>query len=156
MPPAACPGGLWYLALTFLLGTLYSRTYTEESAASAYVRVALLLAVVFATAIGVGTLVGSLSPTAGRIVLMGLVIALLTFVAYKLGDRIGTILELLTAFALRGHWYLMPLVVVLLLTVAASSSWPRPRPRGAVHLHPLLSACPGRRRAKPQCAFLRE
>ena len=117
---------VWYLALTFLLGTLYSRTYTEESAASAYVRVALLLAVVFATAIGVGTLVGSLSPTAGRIVLMGLVIALLTFVAYKLGDRIGTILELLTAFALRGHWYLMPLLSVLLtvgslLVVAASS-----------------------------------
>ena len=117
---------LWYLALTLLLGTLYSRTYTEESTASAYVRVALLLAVVFATAIGVSALVGSLPPTAGRIVLMGLVIALLTFVAYKLGDRIGTILELLTAFALRGHWYLMPLLSVLLtvgslLVVAASS-----------------------------------
>ena len=55
---------------------------------------ALLLAVVFATAIGVGTLVDPWPPTAGRIVLMGLqVIALLTFVAYKLGDRIGTILE---------------------------------------------------------------
>ena len=76
--------------------------------------------------LGVGALVGSLPPTAGRIVLMGLVIALLTFVAYKLGDRIGTILELLTAFALRGHWYLMPLLSVLLtvgslLVVAASS-----------------------------------
>lgn len=117
---------LWYLGLTLLLGTLYSRTYTEESAASAYVRVALLLAVVFATAIGVGTLVGSLPPMTGQIVLTGLVIALMTFVAYKLGDRIGTILELLTAFALRGHWYLMPLLSVLLtvgslLVVAASS-----------------------------------
>ncbi len=117
---------LWYLGLTLLLGTLYSRTYTEEATASAYVRVALLLAVVFATAIGVSALVGSLAPTTGRIVLVGLVIALLTFVAYKLGDRVGTILELLTAFALRGHWYLMPLLSVLLtvgslLVVAASS-----------------------------------
>ncbi|MEE2939910.1 MAG: DUF5989 family protein, partial [Planctomycetota bacterium] len=117
---------LWYLGLTLLLGTLYSRTYVEESAGSAYVRVALLLAVVFATAIGVGALVSSLPPTTGRVVLVGLVIALLTVVAYKLGDRVGTILELLTAFALRGHWYLMPLLSVLLtvgslLVVAASS-----------------------------------
>lgn len=117
---------LWYLGLTLLFGTLYSRSYAEESAASVYVRVALLLAVVFATAIGVGALVESLAPTTGRIVLLGLVIALLTFVAYKLGDRIGTIVELLAAFALRGHWYLMPLLSVLLtvgslLVVAASS-----------------------------------
>ena len=133
-PPSrsgAAAGGLprwplWYLVLSLLFGTLYSRTYTDESTASAYVRVALLLAVVFATAIGVGALVESLPPPTGRIVLLGLVIALLTFVAYKLGDRIGTIVELLAAFALRGHWYLMPLLSVLLtvgslLVVAASS-----------------------------------
>lgn len=117
---------LWYLGLTLLLGTLYSRTYQDEPAGRSYLRVALLLAVVFATALGVSALVGSLSPTAGRIVLVGLVIALLTFVAYKLGDRIGTIAELLRAFAMRGHWYLMPLLSVLLtvgslLVVAASS-----------------------------------
>ena len=51
---------------------------------------------------------------------------MLLFVAYKLGRRLGTIAELLKSFTLRGHWYLMPLVVVLLsigslLVVAASS-----------------------------------
>jgi hypothetical protein len=50
----------------------------------------------------------------------------LGFVIYKLGRRVTTILELLRSFTLRGHWYLMPLLVVLLsigslLVVAASS-----------------------------------
>jgi hypothetical protein len=54
------------------------------------------------------------------------VAGILTFVLYKVGRRVGTILELLKAFVLRGHWYLMPLIVVLLtigslLVVAASS-----------------------------------
>ena len=52
--------------------------------------------------------------------------AILGFVGWKLGRRLGTIAELLRSFTLRGHWYLMPLVVVLLtigslLVVAASS-----------------------------------
>ena len=52
--------------------------------------------------------------------------ALFTFIAYKLGDRIGTIGELMRCFTLRGHWYLIPLLSVLLtvgslLVVAASS-----------------------------------
>ncbi|MHC4895156.1 MAG: DUF5989 family protein, partial [Planctomycetota bacterium] len=54
------------------------------------------------------------------------VVGILGFVAFKLGSRLGTITELIRAFILRGHWYLMPLVVVLLtigslLVVAASS-----------------------------------
>lgn len=117
---------LWYAGLLAALGTLYSRTYPDESAASSYVRVGLLLGVVFATAMGVSALVGALPPVAGKILLVGLIIGLLTFVAYKLGDRIGTIFELLKAFTMRGHWYLMPLLSVLLtvgslLVVAASS-----------------------------------
>ena len=56
----------------------------------------------------------------------GLVLGLLTFVLYKLGERLGTIAELVRAFTLRGHWYLLPLLSVLLtvgslLVVAASS-----------------------------------
>ena len=44
----------------------------------------------------------------------------------QLRDRVGTIVELFGAFIGRGHWYLMPLVTVLLtigslLVVAASS-----------------------------------
>jgi hypothetical protein len=54
------------------------------------------------------------------------VLGILGFVAWKLGRRLGTIAELFRSFTLRGHWYLMPLVVVLLtigslLVVAASS-----------------------------------
>lgn len=139
-PEAAAPparggagkgGGLprwpfWYAGLTLLLGLLYTRTYPDEATAAGFLKVALLLGVVFATALGVGALLGALPPTVGRVLLAALVIALLTFVAYKLGDRVGTIGELLKAFTLRGHWYLMPLLSVLLtvgslLVVAASS-----------------------------------
>ena len=54
------------------------------------------------------------------------VLVVIGFVLYKLGRRTGTVLELFSAFVQRGHWYLMPLVVILLtigslLVVAASS-----------------------------------
>ena len=60
------------------------------------------------------------------LLVLALVSALLTFIVVKLGPRLGTAAELLAAFTRRGHWYLMPLVVVLvtigsLLVVAASS-----------------------------------
>lgn len=117
---------LWYLGLVLALGTLYSRTYKDEPAAKAYLQVGALLAVIFTIAIGGGALLGMLPPTIGRVALAALVIGLLTFVVYKLGDRVGTIGELMKAFTLRGHWYLIPLLSVLLtvgslLVVAASS-----------------------------------
>lgn len=116
----------YFLGLWAALGTLYSKTYSDEGAAQSYVKVAGLLGVVFATAIGVTKLMAVLPPLYGKLLLVGLVIVLLTFVLYKLGDRIGTIAELMKAFTLRGHWYLMPLLTVLLtvgslLVVAASS-----------------------------------
>jgi hypothetical protein len=85
-----------------------------------------MLAVVFSIALGATHLVTSLSPEVGRIVTLSAVTLILGFVAYKLGNRLGTIAELLKAFIGRGHWYLMPLVTVLLtvgslLVVAASS-----------------------------------
>jgi hypothetical protein len=51
---------------------------------------------------------------------------ILSFIVIKLGRRLTTIAELFTSFTRRGHWYPMPLVVVLLsigslLVVAASS-----------------------------------
>ena len=113
--------GLWAA-----LGTLYARTYSDENAGLSYLKVGGLLAVVFTTAMGVTKLISILPPPYGKLLLVGLVIAILTFVLYKLGDRIGTIAELMKAFTLRGHWYLMPLLTVLLtvgslLVVAASS-----------------------------------
>jgi len=117
---------LWYLGLTALLGTMYVRTYRDVPAAVGLGSVAALLAVVFGTALGVGWVVEELPPRAAQLTVLALVLAILTFILYKLGDRIGTIGELLRAFTLRGHWYLMPLLSVLLtvgslLVVAASS-----------------------------------
>jgi hypothetical protein len=67
-----------------------------------------------------------LPPLIAKVVLVAVILTILGFVAYKLGDRLGTAAELLKAFTLRGHWYLMPLLAVLvtigsLLVVAASS-----------------------------------
>jgi lysophospholipase L1-like esterase len=117
---------LWYLGLTTALGLLYTRTYPQESALTGFGSVAALLAVVFGTALGVTSLVAALPPQASQLTVLGLLLTILTFVLYKLGDRVGTIAELLRSFTLRGHWYLMPLLSVLLsvgslLVVAASS-----------------------------------
>ncbi len=117
----------WYLGLTLLLGCLYASTYRgEERPLPSIIKVAALLAVVFTVAIGGASLLSLLPPTAAGWTLTGLILALFGFILYKLGPRIDTILELLVAFVRRGHWYLMPLVTILLtigslLLVAASS-----------------------------------
>ena len=59
------------------------------------------------------------------------ILALLGFVAFKSAGRIGTIAELLATFARRGHWYMLPLLAVMvsigtLLIVAASSPFVAP------------------------------
>ncbi len=118
-----------YLFLWVALTALYFGNYSDEAFFLPPIKVGLLLAVVFATFIGVSRGIAALnvtSPTIGKLTLPILVGGILLFVAYKLGNRIATILELIKAFILRGHWYLMPLVVVLLsigslLVVAASS-----------------------------------
>ena len=121
------PGWMVLFAILWvLLGTVYGRMYKEEPAALGFVKVGTLLASIFLIIMGGGKLVSMMPPSLGPFVVAGFVLLLLGFIAYKMGRRIGTILELLKAFTLRGHWYLMPLVVVLLtigslLVVAASS-----------------------------------
>ena len=120
---------LWpfvYMGLLLLLGTSYVLTYRDENVPLVYLKVGGLLAVVFALIMGGGALIESLPPQVAGWILPGLVLVLLGVIGWKLGRRLGTILELMKAFTLRGHWYLMPLVVVLLtigslLVVAASS-----------------------------------
>jgi hypothetical protein len=112
---------LW-LALT--IG--YASSYRDEPVWRVAAQVGGLLAVVFAIVLGGGKLIGALPPGASPWVLAGFVLLVFGFVGWKLGRRVGTILELFRSFTLRGHWYLMPLVVVLmtigsLLVVAASS-----------------------------------
>ena len=107
-------GGIW-----LLLSVLYASTYKDqENPALAALKIACLVGIAASAIFSV-----SLIPQWLSIVV---VLGILGFVVYKLGDRVGTITELLTAFTMRGHWYLMPLVTVLLtvgslLVVAASS-----------------------------------
>ena len=116
----------FFLGLWTVLGIGYVRSNPDEKAPLAFLSVGALLAVVFAVAIGFTRLLAVLPPDAARWVGIAAVLGILGFVLYKLGRRIGTILELMASFTLRGHWYLMPLVMVLLtvgslLVVAASS-----------------------------------
>lgn len=115
-----------YAVLWVLLTALYFGTYRKEPLWRPPLAVAAMLGAVFAIVLGVQWLAGLLPPDAGQAVVILGVVAILGFIAYKLGRRLGTIAELIRAFVLRGHWYLMPLVVVLLtvgslLVVAASS-----------------------------------
>jgi len=119
------PWALW-LALTAALGTIYSRLYRDESALRAYTQVGLLVGIVIGMAIGGSRLVAAIPPPWSMLLVLALIAALVTFVLVKLGPRLSTAMELLGAFTRRGHWYLMPLVVILvtigsLLVVAASS-----------------------------------
>jgi lysophospholipase L1-like esterase len=114
-------GGLW-----LALSALYIGTYPDERKHLAALKVGGLLALVFTIILGGRWALGLLPAHVSGWLFGGFVVAVLGFVAWKLGRRIGTVAELLRAFVLRGHWYLMPLIVVLLtvgslLVVAASS-----------------------------------
>lgn len=115
-----------YLALVLVLGALYSKQYPDTHPLRAMLMVAGLLGLVFGLVLGSSALAGVLNPSQARVISTTVVLGLFTFIAWKLGDRIGIILGLMAAFIRRGHWYLMPLLVVLLtvgslLVVAASS-----------------------------------
>jgi len=122
--PAKWPylfGGLW-LALT----ALYYGNYKDEPKWQPPLKVLAMLSAVFLIFFGLKTGMGLVPARFAQPVVLLFVVFVLGFVLYKLGRRIGTILELSKAFVLRGHWYLMPLLVVLLsigslLVVAASS-----------------------------------
>ncbi len=115
-----------YLGLWAALSILYLAHYRDEPTWQPPLKVGALLAVVFGTFLGARALIGLVPPEYARLSFAGLAGVVLLFVAWKLGRRIGTIAELMASFTLRGHWYLMPLIVVLLtvgslLVVAASS-----------------------------------
>jgi len=123
-PPRRWPfvfGALWVA-----LSALYIGTYRDEKKHIAALKVGGLLACVFTIVLGGKYLVGLLPHAISGWILGAFVAGILIFVIYKLGRRVGTVAELMRAFVLRGHWYLMPLIVVLLtvgslLVVAASS-----------------------------------
>jgi hypothetical protein len=127
--PAGAPARRWpwvFAALWLALSGVYVGTYPDERDWKAPLKVGAMLGLVFAIFLGGGKLVGMIPREYSGVVLALFVAVVLGFVAWKLGRRIGTILELLRTFVERGHWYLMPLLVVLLtvgslLVVAASS-----------------------------------
>jgi hypothetical protein len=125
--PSRLPGWVVpYGVLLAILSVMYALTYRDEPAWLAPLKVGALLALVFAIAIGGNRLLGALPPAMAAPIALVFVLAILGFVLFKLGRRLSTIAELFAAFVGRGHWYLMPLVVVLLsvgslLVVAASS-----------------------------------
>lgn len=125
---AGMPGWLpWYLGLWLVVGCAYATYYrADERAPLAFLKVGALLGVVFCIAIGGKALIDMLPPDYRMLAFVVVIAVILGFVVFKLGDRISTIAELVAAFIGRGHWYLMPVLVVLLtvgslLVVAASS-----------------------------------
>ena len=126
---AAAGAPFWlklYVGLWVALSILYLSTYKDEPKWQPPLKVGVMLSAVFAIVMGGKSLMGMLPPDAAKPVALLFVGSILAFILYKIGRRIGTIFELLKSFILRGHWYLMPLIVVLLtigslLVVAASS-----------------------------------
>lgn len=131
VPPPVPPPFLrtWmivFAALGLGLSIVYRLTYPKDPLWKGPAICVGMLALVFTIALGGGWLLGRLSPELGQMVAVAFVAVIVSFLVIKLGRRLGTVFELLWCFTKRGHWYLMPLVVVLLtvgslLVVAASS-----------------------------------
>jgi len=127
--PAAAPfprWPIWFAGLWIVLSVGFALTYRDTPLWKAALGVGAMLGAVFAIVIGGGALLKLLPANIATFLLVMAVLVLFGFILYKLGRRLGTVAELLKAFTLRGHWYLMPLVIVLLtvgslLVVAASS-----------------------------------
>ncbi len=117
---------LIFFTLWGVLGSFYGAFYKDEKILPLFLKVGGLLALVFTVAIGGSKLLELMPPTTAKLAFAAGILAIFGFIFYKLGNRVATICELLLAFVRRGHWYLMPLVMILLsvgslLVVAASS-----------------------------------
>lgn len=120
-----------YLTLWVVLSVSYKLTYKKESLLASAPKVAGMLGLVFGVFFGGRALAYNLPPEYAGMALTAVVVGILLFLVYKLGRRLGTVFELISAFIVRGHWYLLPLLVVLLsigslLVVAASSPFIAP------------------------------
>jgi hypothetical protein len=125
-PPASFGVVRVFAILWVVLSLLWMLTYRSEPAWRAPLNAGLMLALIFGIALGGNWLLGRLPESIAPKIAFLFVLGLFGFIVWKLGRRLGTILELFACFVGRGHWYLIPLVVVLLsvgslLVVAASS-----------------------------------
>jgi lysophospholipase L1-like esterase len=114
-------GGAW-----LLLSTLYGLSYRDESFASAFVKVALMIGAVVAIVFVFGQLVGWLGPVWGKYVGIAVVVGVLGYLLFKMSAKLGIMKEVYGSFVRRGDWYMLPLLVAMLsiggLLVVASSS----------------------------------
>jgi lysophospholipase L1-like esterase len=118
--------GLW-----LVLSVIYGATYPKAPKVQGFLVVGVMLSLVTAIFLGVAKLTELVPAQYKAWILVGFLALVVGFVIFKLGARILTVTELIKAFIGRGHWYLMPLVVVLLtigslLVVAASSPFVAP------------------------------
>lgn len=125
-PPLVRGWMIAFAALWLALSITWRLTYAKDPLWKGPVVCGAMLALIFGIALGGGALLAHLSPDLGQLLGLVFVAVIVSFLLIKLGRRLGTVAELLACFTLRGHWYLMPLVVVLLtvgslLVVAASS-----------------------------------
>jgi len=129
-PPAPAPGRspwLYVLAAAWLALTVaYSRSYRDEPILAAPIKAAIFLALLTGIFYGL-RLAGRALPLLPPVALASLV----GFVLWKAAGRLGTTVELVGSFGRRGHWYMLPLLAVMvsigtLLVVAASSPFVAP------------------------------
>lgn len=117
-PPAASgPVPTWAYVLAGLwiaLTALFRFSYPDESLAGAAVKIALLLALVAGIFAGIQALIGLLPPIARFLLILGIVLAIAIYAVVKTKSRFATIRELFGALVDRGHWYMVPMLVVLL------------------------------------------
>ena len=125
-PPASFGVVKVFALLWALLSLGWIATYRKDPVWQAPLKVGVMLVLIFTIAVGGNRLLALLPHAISQSIAIAFVLGLFGFIAWKLGRRLGTIVELFACFVGRGHWYLIPLVVVLLsvgslLVVAASS-----------------------------------
>lgn len=119
-------GTLW-----LVLSVLYVRAYCDEKAWLAPLKVAALLAFIVLV-FNLVSLLGQVLPRSVAHRLPGILVGLiLAFVLWSVRKKLGTIFELFGVFIDRGHWYMVPLLTILLsigtlLIVAASNPFVAP------------------------------
>jgi hypothetical protein len=115
----ASPGGIptWAFVVAGLwvvLTGLFKLSYPDEGIAGAAVKVGILLAFVVGVFAGIHVLTTLLNPMLRFLLIVGIVGGILIYAIVKTRSRFGTIRELFGALVDRGHWYMVPMLVVML------------------------------------------
>ncbi len=127
--PGSKPMPVWPFVvgtIWLILGVVYTRSYKDESAPAAFLKVGALVGTVTGLVLLFHWLSDLAGPTLGAVVGIGAVVLLFGFLLYKSRGQMGIIREVYGSFLRQGHWYMIPLLVAMLtiggLLVVASSS----------------------------------